>query len=57
MPNSSWGVGMRPVSNFDQIGMSLNVISNAPDETSCGRRDYKEGSAIFSEGIKKTVLD
>lgn len=26
---------MRPVDNFDQIGMSLSEISKAPDETSC----------------------
>jgi len=32
--NISCGAGMRPVSSFDQIGTSLNVISNAPVDMS-----------------------
>lgn len=35
MLKSSCGDGMRPVSSFDQTGISLKLISNAPDETSC----------------------
>lgn len=35
MLNSSCGDGMRPVSNFDQIGMSFKLISKAPDDTNC----------------------
>lgn len=34
MLNSSCGDGMRPVSNFDQTGISFRLISNAPEATS-----------------------
>lgn len=33
MWKSSCGGGMRPVSSFDQIGMSFKKISKAPDDT------------------------
>lgn len=43
MWNNSCGDGIRPVSSFDQTGISLKLISNAPDEMSCvGEKRGKE---------------